>query len=75
MQRIPGDEPIASATQAERRLIKNEWILAYFRADQEDEDSLWFDQDVREGFLAGAETRRSERASVDSVDGIRARAS
>lgn len=56
-------------------LIKNEWILAYFRADLEDEDSLRFDQDVREGFLAGAETRRSERASVDSVDGIRARAS
>ena len=55
-------------------LIKNEWILAYFRADLEDEDSLRFDQDVREGFLAGAETRRSERASVDSVDGIRARA-
>jgi uncharacterized phage-associated protein len=55
--------------------ISNEWILAYFRADLEDEDSLWFDQDVREGFLAGAQERRSEQVSADSVDGIRARAS
>jgi len=55
-------------------LIRNEWILAYFRADREDEDSPRFDHDVREGFLAGAQKRRSDRASVDSVDGIRARA-
>lgn len=56
-------------------LIRNEWILAYFRADREDEDPPSFDHDVREGFLAGAQERRSDRASVDSVDGIRARAS
>lgn len=55
--------------------IGNEWILAYFRADLEDEDTLWFDQDVREGFLAGAQERRSDQVSADSVDGIRARAS
>lgn len=55
--------------------IRNEWILAYFLSDLDDEDHVRFDQDARRDFLAGAERRRSERASVDSVDGIRARAS
>lgn len=56
-------------------LIRNEWILAYFRADREDEDAPWFVHDALESFLDGAQERRSDRASLDSVDGIRARAS
>lgn len=55
--------------------IRNEWILEYFRTDSDDEDSLWFDREVRTSFLAGAMQRRGDPASVDSVDGIRSRAS
>lgn len=53
--------------------ISNEWILDYFKSDIDDE-SPWIDRHARREFLAAAEGRQKQPMSVDSVDGIRARA-
>jgi hypothetical protein len=54
--------------------IRREWILEYFRAEQESDDEAPLPEpEISRRFVEGAEQRQQQPVGSDSAEGIRAR--